>query len=243
MRKVHDDAWTIATIHMLMISRQFAIYMVIFTLFPLSFLYFAKYLTPPGVPVGSRLITGSIVFSLGLTIVNELAQTLLNERFNQQLKLIIVAPVSKASYAIGVISGGLVRGLISSVTILLFAPLFGIEVHLSLWLIPMSLLCALSLTGVALVIGTWSPSQQTGNLLANSVGILIVIFSPLYYPLSRLPDWLQWPARLSPYTHAASAIDGVLSGAGHFYGETLLLLAITVVAMAAGIWGMRWRDV
>ncbi|HEY7270758.1 MAG TPA: ABC transporter permease [Dehalococcoidia bacterium] len=243
MAKTLADARTVATIHLLMIKRAFVIYFVIFTLFPISFLFFAKYLTPPGVPVGSRLITGSIVFSLGLTIVNELAQTLLNERFNQQLKLIVVAPVSKASYAIGIITSGLVRGVLSSYIILLFAPVFGVHIHLSLWLIPLSLLCALSLTGVALVIGTWSPSQQTGNLLANTVGILIVLFSPLYYPLSRLPGWLRWPAKFSPYTHAASAIDGVLSGTQHFYGEMALLTAVTAVAMALGVWGMRWRDV
>jgi ABC-type multidrug transport system permease subunit len=238
-----DDARTIAIIHLLMIKRALAIYLIIFTLFPLSFLFFAKYLTPPGTPAGTRLITGSIVFSLGLTIVNELSQTLINERFNQQLKLIIVSPISKASYALGIISAGLVRGVLSSYVILLFAPVFGIDIHLSLWLIPLSLLCALSLTGLALVIGTWSPSAQTGNLLANTAGILIVLFSPLYYPVSRLPEWLQWPARLSPYTHAATAIDGVLSGAGNFYGEMSLLAAITVAALALGVWGMRWRDV
>ncbi len=99
------------------------------------------------------------------------------------------------------------------------------------------------MTGVALVIGTWSPNQQMGNLLANSIGILIVMFSPIYYPISRLPDWLQWPARFSPYTHAASAIDAILSGAGGFYGELALLAAITAAAMALGVAGMRWRDV
>jgi ABC-type multidrug transport system permease subunit len=243
MPKVLADAIVVGRIQLLMIWRQIAIYLVIFTLFPLSFLFFAKYLTPPGVPLGSRVITGSIVFSLGLTIVNELAQTLINERFNMQLKLITVAPVHKASYALGVIFAGLFRGVLSSYIILVFAPLFGVHIHLSLWLVPLSLLCALSLTGVALVIGTWAPSAQTGNLLANTVGILIVLFSPLYYPMSRLPEWLQWPARLSPYTHAANAIDGVLSGAGGFYGEMSLLAVITAGALALGMWGMRWRDV
>jgi ABC-type multidrug transport system permease subunit len=243
MSKFFADARTIAEVHLLMIWRNLTIYLVIFTLFPLSFLFFAKYLTPPGFPVGSRVITGSIVFSLGLTVVNELAQTLLNERFNLHLKLVMVSPIHKASYALGIISSGVVRGVLSSFIILLFAPLFGVHIHLSLWLVPLAFLCALSLTGIALVIGTWAPSAQTGNLLANSIGILVVLFSPLYYPVSRLPDWLQWPARLSPYTHAANAIDAVLSGSGGFYGEMSVLAAITAAALAVGLWGMRWRDV
>jgi ABC-2 type transport system permease protein len=141
------------------------------------------------------------------------------------------------------VGSGLIRGLVTSYVILLFAPLFGIHIELSLWLIPLSVLTALSLTGVALVIGTWAPSAQMGNLLANTVGILVVMFSPIYYPLSRLPDWLEWPARLSPYTHAGAAIDAVLSGAGGFYDEMALLAAITAATMAAGLCGMRWRDI
>lgn len=243
MLKGVTDAAVIARIHFLQIQRAWPIYSIVFILFPLSFLFFAKNLTPEGFPVGSRLITGSIVFTLGLTIVNDLSQTLINERFNYQLKLIIVSPVSKVSYATGVITAGLLRGVLSSYVILVFAPMFDIHIELSLWLVPLTLLSALSLTGVALVIGTWAPSASMGNLMANTLGILIVLFSPIYYPVSRLPEWLQWPARLSPYTHAGSAIDAVLSGAGNSYGEMGVLAGITAVALALGLYGMRWRDV
>ncbi len=243
MPKIVRDSCTVAQIHFLAIWRDLPIYFIMFTLFPLSFLFFANYIVPEGVPVGSRLITGSIVFTLGVTIVNGIAQELLNRRFNNQLKLVIVAPVRKLSFAAGIISDGLLRGAIGAFVIIVFAPLFGIHIEFSLWLLPLTLLSALSLTGVALVIGTWSPTQEIGNVLTNTIGILIVFFSPIYYPLSRLPEWLQWPARLSPYTHAGSAIDAVLSGRGGFYGETAILAAITAVALVLGVAGMRWRDV
>ncbi len=243
MPKAMIDAWVVAKINLLGPWRMLPIYLLLFTLFPLSFLFFARNLTPPGITLSTRLITGSIVFGLGLTIVNDLSGTVLNERFNWQLKLIQVCPVSKSSYAVGVIMAGLVRGLVNAAIILLFAPLFGIHVHLTLWLVPLTLLCALSMSGIAFLVGTWAPSQQLGQVLANSVGILVVMFSPIYYPLSRLPAWLQWPARLSPYTHAGTAIDAVLSGHGGFYGEMGVLAAITAATLALGLWGMRWRDV
>jgi ABC-2 type transport system permease protein len=240
--KLISDAAIIAHMNFLIMRRMLAIYLLIFTLFPLSFLFFAKNLQPEGFDVSSRLITGSIVFSLGLTIVNELAQNLVNERFNQQLKLIIASPVHRASYAAGVIAASVARGVLGSAIILLFAPLFGIDIELSLWLLPLAFLCATSLTGVALIVATWSPNAQTGNLMANTIGILVVMFSPIYYPLSRLPDWMEWPARLSPYTHAGTAIDAVLSGRGGFYDEMAILAAITAAATAVGVWGMRWRE-
>jgi ABC-2 type transport system permease protein len=240
--KAITDAWVVAKINLLGPWRMLPIYVLLFTLFPLSFLFFARNLTPPGIALSTRLITGSIVFGLGLTIVNDLSQTVLNERFNWQLKLIQVCPVNKASYAVGVIIAGLARGVVNAAIILLFAPLFGIHVHLSLWLVPLILLCALSLSGIAFLVGTWAPSQQLGNVLANSVGILVVMFSPIYYPLSRLPEWLQWPARFSPYTHAGTAIDAVLANRGGFYDEMIVLAAITALTLVAGFWGMRWRE-
>ena len=243
MPKVLRDAAIIARVHLLAIQREFFAYIVVLGLFPLGILFFARYLVPEGVPVGARLIAGSVVFSLGLTTVNNLSQIMVNERFNNHLKLIIVAPVHRLSYAIGVIAFSSVQGVTGALLVLLFAPLFGIHIELSPWLIPVGLLCALSMTGVGLLIGTWAPSAQAGNLLANTVGILVVMLSPIYFDLSRLPAWLQWPARLSPYTHAGAAMNSILSGAGDFQGEVGILAGITAVTLVLGIAGMRWRDV
>lgn len=44
-------------------------------------------------------------------------------------------------------------------------------------------------------------------------------------------------------THAGTAIDGVLSGAGGFYDEIGILALITAVTLTLGIVGMRWREV
>ncbi len=242
MPKLVTDALVIVRLQMFPFQRQVITYMVVLLLFPLAMLFFARYLTPPGIPVGPRLVAGSMVFSLGLSTVNELSQTLIFERFMYQLKLIVVSPVHRFSYAAGIVSFGALRGAISALMLLVLAPIFGIHLELSPWLVPIALLTALSMTGLALVVGTWAPSQQMGNLLANTAGILIVMLSPIYFPLSRLPDWLQWPARLSPYTHAASALDGALSGSGGYYDEIAILAGITVVTLALGLAGMRWRE-
>jgi hypothetical protein len=50
-------------------------------------------------------------------------------------------------------------------------------------------------------------------------------------------------ARLSPYTYAADALDGILSGRGGFLDEAAILAGITVATLVIGITGMRWREV
>ncbi|OGO50785.1 MAG: hypothetical protein A2148_03650 [Chloroflexi bacterium RBG_16_68_14] len=242
MRKAIADAALIAWMETLKVRVAPAMYVIAIVFFPLGMLLFAKAMTPPGFDVGVRLVTGSLVFGLGLATVNLLAQFILFERFNNEMKLVVASPVHPLSYAGGVLVYSVGQALVTSAVILSFAPLFDIDITLSFWLLPLLLLTALSMTGIAVVIATWAPSMEAGNMMANTLGILIVILSPIYYPIERLSEWLQWVARFSPYTHAGEAINKVLSGQGGFEREMLILAGITVVGLVIGILGLRWRE-
>ena len=242
MRKAMTDATLIAWMETLKVRAAPAMYVIAIVFFPLGTLLFAKAMTPPGFDVGVRLVTGSLVFGLGLASVNLLAQLIMFERFNNEMKLVVVSPVHPLSYVGGVLVYSVGQALVTSAVVLSFAPLFGIDITLSFWLPPLLLLTALSMTGMAVVIATWSPSMEAGNMMANTLGILIVILSPIYYPIERLPEWLRWVARFSPYTHAGEAINRVLSGQGGFGQEMLILAGITFVGLTIGVLGLRWRE-
>jgi ABC-type multidrug transport system permease subunit len=244
MRKFMSDALVIFEIESLKARAWWPFYLLSVVMFPIGTLYFAKWLIPPGAGdlVGTRLMTGSLVFALGMMTVNNLAQVMLWERFNSTLKLVITSPVHPLSYALGIIAFSLVQGMITAAVVLSFAPVVNIDIHLDWWLIPVLLLTSLSLTGLGVVIATWSPSQEMGNVLANTVGIMVTIVSPVYFPIERMPVWLRWVVRFSPYTHAGEAVDRILSGRGGFGMETFYLAAITAVGLAVGMTGLRWRE-
>ena len=242
MPKPITDAALIMHMELLKVRSWPAGYVMSIVIGPLGFLLFAKALTPPGFDVGVRLVTGSLVFGLGLMSVNLLAQSILWERFNNEMKLVVVSPVHPLSYAAGILTYSVLQSLVTAAVILSFAPLFGIDITLSFWLVPLLLLTAVSMTGMGIVIGTWAPSMELGGMLANTFGILVVMLSPVYYPIDRLSEWLQWLARLSPYTHAGEAINRVLSGQGGFAQEALVLAGITVVGLAIGVLGLRWHE-
>jgi ABC-type multidrug transport system permease subunit len=242
MPKAIADAALITWMETLKVRASPTAYVLSVVLAPMGFLLFAKALTPPGVDIGVRLVTGSLVFGLGMMSVNLVAQFVLAERFNNELKLIVASPVHPLSYVGGVLVYSVAQALVTAAVILSFAPLFGIHITLSFWLLPLVLLTAVSMTGIAMVIATWAPSMEVGGMLANTFGILIVILSPVYYPIERLPEWLRWLARASPYTHAGEAINRVLSGQGGFEREALILAGITVVGLAVGVLGLRWRE-
>lgn len=244
MMKFLSDANTVFEIQLLKIRSWWPFYILTIVMFPIGTLYFAKWLVPPGAQeaVGTRLMTGSLVFALGLMTVNNLSQILLYERFNHTLKLVITSPVHPLSYGAGVIAFSLTQGMMTAAAVLAFSPVVGIDIHLDWWLIPVLILTSLSLTGVGLIIATWSPSQEVGNVLANTIGIMVTLLSPVYFPIGRLPEGLQWVARFSPYTHAGEAVDLILSGEGGFGREVSYLAAITAVGLAMGVAGLRWRE-
>jgi len=242
MPKCVRDVLVIAELQLLRTSRPFWGFLSGAVVFPLPMLFFARYLLGDVGELGPRLIAGSIVFSVGLNAVSSLAQVLTMDRFTYRLTLLRGCPVHPYAYAAGMILASVCHAVVNTAVLLLCAPLFGIGIHLSPWVLPIVILTTVSLAGIALVIGTWSPSWEVGNSLAQVVGIFIVLLSPIYFPVSRLPTWLQTAAHLSPYTYAANALDGILSGRGGFQGDAAILAAITAVALAVGLSRMRWRE-
>jgi ABC-2 type transport system permease protein len=244
MRKALSDALVVFEIQMLKMRAWGPIYLLSIVIVPIGTLLFAKALTPPGQSdaVATHLISGALVFGIGIMSVNNLAQLMAMERFMNMLKLIVTSPVHPLSYALGVIAFSVVQGMITAGVVLAFAPALGISVHLSLWLIPILMLASLSMTGIGMVIATRSPSTEIAGMLANTVGIMVTLLSPIYYPIERLPHWLRWVAQMSPYTHAGQAVNAILSDSGGFGRESLLLLAITAVGLTIGARGLRWRE-
>lgn len=242
--KFFSDAVVIFQIQALKVRAWLPAYLLTVVGFPIGTLYFAKALVPPGAAeaAGTQLITGALVFGLGMAGVNMLAQGMLNERFNSMLKLVVTSPVHPMSYVLGVVAFAVVQGLAAGAVLLSFAPVTGTDVHLSLWLLPVLVLAALSTAGMSVIIATRAPGLEAGSMLANVFGILIVLLSPIYYPMERLPEGMQWVARLSPFTHAGEAVNRILSGEGGFLPSALALMAITVVTTTVGIAGLRWQE-
>jgi ABC-type multidrug transport system permease subunit len=235
---------TIFKIQVLKVSRHPVWFGLNILVGPLALLLFAHWLLPPDLSdeVERHLIAGALVFSLAMASANNLTDMIIQERFVNNLQLIIVSPTRREAYAAGVILYALVQGSASVALMLAFAPIFGISVHLTLWIIPLVLLTTLSLTGIALIIATRAPTWQVGRYLGNVVGILVPLVSPVYYPIDRLPDWLHPIARLSPLTYSADAIFKAISGRTDFEISALVLCALTIASLALGFVGLRWQE-
>ena len=64
----------------------------------------------------------------------------------------------------------------------------------------------------------------------------MLVVSGVYYPVSVLPDWMQWVAKISPATYALRGNrEQILNGAGLAWADVWPLLVIGVLSIPIGL--------
>jgi ABC-2 type transport system permease protein len=75
---------------------------------------------------------------------------------------------------------------------------------------------------------------------------MLLVISGVYYPVSVLPEWMQWLSTISPATYALRGIRAALldgAGFGAVWGDIWPLLIIGAVAMPLGLWVFRRGEI
>lgn len=195
---------------------------------------------PPEAEV--RLLAGAAVFGVAMQSINMTGGIMVSERFEGQMKLFMTSPISQGSYVMGVTVFSTITAALTAAVVLDVAAAAGVDFHFSPVLVPLVVMTGAAFTGFAVLIATHANTAQTGYMLTGTVGILVAYLSPIFYPIERLPEVLQWLARLSPFTYAGDAFLELLSGGTSIIAEVAILSAFLVVTNTVGIAKMRWRE-
>jgi ABC-2 type transport system permease protein len=188
------------------------------------------------------LLIGAVVWSyLGL-LFEIVTETVAWERWEGTIEYTFMAPLSRPAHLLGMGAFAVVYGVLRTVL------LFGVVsefldvafVHANFGA-AMVVLAASSFSFVGIgmmtaVLPLISPEKGT-QLGFIAQGLLLVI-SGVYYPVSVLPQWMQWLSVISPATYTLEgARRAVLDGAGvaALWGEIWPLLLIGVIAIPAGL--------
>jgi ABC-2 type transport system permease protein len=196
--------------------------------------------------VTTILLVGAVIWAYLGIIFEILTETVAWERWEGTIEYTFMAPLSRPVHLFGMgffaIGYGIVRA------ILLFgvvAAFFGL--HLPNADYPAALVvlivASISFIGIGMmtaVLPLISPEKGT-QLGFVAQGLLLVV-SGVYYPVSVLPDWMQWLAKISPATYAlrgcrAAIIDG--AGITDLWPEIWALLVIGAVSVPLGLWTFR----
>jgi ABC-2 type transport system permease protein len=115
---------------------------------------------------------------------------------------------------------------------------YNFELRFSLLIVPAFTLVVLMATSVGYSIALLSPKAELVNVLTNLIIFSLFLFSPINFPVERLPNWLATIHRFLPVKYAADAVRGAL--VPEYSGGLGLALAILgawcLVGLAINYW-------
>jgi len=189
------------------------------------------------------LLIGAVVWSyLGLVFEIE-TETVAWERWEGTIEYTFMAPLSRPAHLLGMGAFAVLYGVIRTVALFgLVAVMLGVHFTNPNFATATVVLAASSVSFVGIgmmtaVLPLVSPEKGT-QLGFIAQGLLLVV-SGVYYPVSVLPQWMQWLSVLSPATYTLEgARRAILDGAGvaAVWDDLWPLILIGVVAVPLGLY-------
>jgi len=192
------------------------------------------------------LLIGAVIWAYLGIIFEILTETVAWERWEGTIEYTFMAPLSRPVHLIGMGLFAIAYGLVRATLIFaVVAAMFGLHMPDANFATALILLgiASVSFIGIGMmtaVLPLISPEKGT-QLGFMAQGIMLVV-SGVYYPVSVLPQWMQWISTISPATYALRGIRAaILEGAtpADVWGDIWPLLVIGVVAIPLGLWVFR----
>ena len=188
----------------------------------------------------TRLLVGGVIWAFLGIIFEIVTETVAWERWEGTIEYTFMAPVSRSVHLIGMGLFAVLYGLVRAGAVFVAVVLFiGIHVPLANYGAAVALLAiaSVSFIGVGMMTAVLPLiSPEKGTQLGFVAQGLMLVVSGVYYPVTVLPGWMQWIAKISPATYALRGIrHSILLGAGLAWADVWPLLVIGAVSIPLGL--------
>src|SRR5262245_33670168 len=190
----------------------------------------------------TTLLIGAVVWAYLGIIFEFITETVAWERWEGTIEYTFMAPLSRLMHLGGsgvfAVMYGLVRAILLFVVVAAFFGLAMPDANFFAALVVL-MVASISFFGIGMttaVLPLISP-EKGAQLGFVAQGMLLVV-SGVYYPVTVLPEWMQWISKISPATYALDGIRGaILDGEGLTdMGHVLWpLVVIGVVSIPLGL--------
>ena len=192
--------------------------------------------------VTTILLVGAVVWAYLGIIFEILTETVAWERWEGTIEYTFMAPLSRPIHLFGMgafaIFYGVIRAVLLFGVVALFFSLDLAGANFAAALLVL-LVASISFIGIGMmtaVLPLISPEKGT-QLGFVAQGLLLVV-SGVYYPVSVLPEWMQWLSVISPATYALDGIrDAIIDGASvtDMWPNIWPLILIGMVSIPLGL--------
>lgn len=147
----------------------------------------------------------------------------------------LAAPLDVRDIVVGETVWAGTKSLISVSAILLVAALLGtVDGWQALWVLPVVLLTGMCFGAMALVVTAFARNYDF-FLYYNTLFITpMLLFGGVFFPLDRMPELVQWGARLLPLNHAVLLVRPLMTGQPP--GQVALHLAVILAYGLVALW-------
>ena len=197
--------------------------------------------------LATKLLVGGVIWAFLGIIFEIVTETVAWERWEGTIEYTFMAPISRVVHLFGMAAYAVLYGLIRA-TILFFAVVAFIHIHLphanygaAFALLAIASVSFMGIGMMTAVLPLISPEKgaQLGFIMQ---GIMLVV-SGVYYPVSVMPEWMQWIAKFSPATYALRGDRAsIVSGAGVQWADVWPLIVIGALAMPIGLTIFRFGE-
>jgi ABC-2 type transport system permease protein len=188
----------------------------------------------------TKLLVGGVIWAFLGIIFEIVTETVAWERWEGTIEYTFMAPVSRPVHLIGMGVYAVLYGLLRAAAVFAAVVVFiGIHIPHANYGAAVALLAIASVSFIG--IGTMTAvlplvSPEKGTQLGFVAQGLMLVVSGVYYPVSVLPEWMQWIAKISPATYALRGNrEQILHGAGLAWADVWPLLVIGAFSIPIGL--------
>jgi ABC-2 type transport system permease protein len=190
--------------------------------------------------LATKLLVGGVIWAFLGIIFEIVTETVAWERWEGTIEYTFMAPVSRPVHLIGMGIYAVIYGLVRAAAIFVAVVAFiGIHLPQANYGAALALLAiaSVSFIGVGMMTAVLPLiSPEKGTQLGFVAQGLMLVVSGVYYPISVLPGWMQWVAKISPATYALRGNrDQILHGAGLAWADVWPLLVIGTLSIPVGL--------
>jgi ABC-2 type transport system permease protein len=196
--------------------------------------------------VTTVLLVGAVIWAYLGIIFEILTETVAWERWEGTIEYTFMAPLARPIHLFGMGLFAIVYGVVRAVLLFGVVALF-FSLHMPnadfVAALVVLMIASISFIGIGMLTAVLPLiSPEKGMQLGFAAQGILLVVSGVYYPVSVLPEWMQFLAKFSPATYALRADRAaILEGTplSQLWGDIWPLLVIGAVAVPLGLWIFR----
>jgi lipooligosaccharide transport system permease protein len=157
---------------------------------------------------------------------------------------ILATPIEISELVVGEILFGALKACFGGTIVLLVATAFGlVPSWTAVFVVPVAFLAGLLFSGMGIVVSGLSRSYEVFNYYFTLVIAPMYLFSGVFFPLSRMPEWVQGASQIVPLTHVVALSRSLVRGTPNaaLGMHVLAVVGFLTIACVLGLRTMRKR--